>query len=1314
VDEVIAGKMTRRPTPIFNAGSELLDGRFEIRQLIGTGGTGVVYKALDRTQGIDVALKTLFWVDPSSIYRLKREFRVLADVVHPNLIGLQELFVEDNLCFFTMDFVQGTPILEVVREDGATWADSLSQSAPSIVLAGNGEVIASDQSSELDAGRAIANPCAVIEVSDDRLNNALVHSGVVEWPAGTSGNSLLNETALRFYLPQLINGVVALHRAGILHRDLKPLNILINEKGELIILDFGISRDLLRGDSFIGVDEGICGTPAYMAPEQAAGKQAEPASDWYAVGAILYEALTGRLPFYGTSRQIMDAKQAKDPVDPRQYVPDAPDDLCALCIELLARDPALRPTGAEILSRVGARDYTSLGPTRVRISRDQELVGRQQQLKALRQALSGVQAGKTVLVLLSGKAGMGKTALLNRFLEEVRRDTRAVVLTGRCYESESIPYKALDNAIDELRAHLTGFRSSEIARIWPEGVGALGLLFPVLASFENSQSRARLKELAIDSLQLRNAAYRSLKELLGRIAPKVPLVLAIDDLQWGDLDSAALVRELLSTPGNPPLLLIASYRDESGLRPPFIDYITRRDDYAGLTLDTIQLLIEGLDREDALRFAEELLGGHTEVCRAQAEIICRESDRSPLLIQELAGYVASTRHANPENVLGAARWSFSEVIQSRLQQVSPATRRLFELVCVAGRPVNQLVLGDAERGDGNLQRTLRALQAKRLISLHRTRSVTNVDVYHNRIRDAILLSMSDADLRSCHLLLAESYQRSGDSDPYLLANHYYGGGEFEKAGNFAEIAADLAAGSFAFERAAQMYRMALELGSKSAAGVRALQARLAEVLSNAGRGSDAAPLFFQAAEGAPFTEALSLRRRAAEQWLVSGNNRQGMDALKLVTKAVGLSLPATPRSALLNLLFTRAKLRLFGIRFRERAEQDILPLELLRVDVCNVSTALSFGNTILGAHFQARHLWLALRVGDPFRVAIGLCREAIFNSIEGTTKEKRARALQTKAKTLTQGLDSSLIQGYHYLVEGHSNYMFGRWTVCSDALQMAEKILTERCSGVTWELNSLRFFWGNSLVFQGRWRELGERLGRWLDDAQARSDIYAFSSLQILGTRCLTLSSGEVERARQEIDLGMRLWSSKEFGVQRFLADISKIQLDIYEGSINAALEKLEAMWPEFFHSMMRRIQLCRIHVFYHAGFVQLAVASRQEGDPKRKALRKAATYARALERETAQWAAPYAAYIRACIQYLEGNNPAAIARLETAIVGFEKAGMRLYRAAAQRRLGQLIRDQRGTELVGDAERVFTEQGVRDPPRLASMMAPGFSETDPI
>src|SRR5690606_24747610 len=279
----------------------------------------------------------------------------------------------------------------------------------------------------------------------------------------------VDEARLRDAIRQLSLGVSALHAEGILHRDLKPSNVLVDSSGRVVILDFGLVATGVI-DSHVSMDGATAGTPAYMSPEQARGAPLSAASDWYAVGLMIYEALTGRLPFVGTPERIMAAKARHEASDPRETDQNLPDDLVELALSLLARDPRARSSGAEVLRRL---DVELPSKRDRREQRGAEFVGRQAEFAELERALEAARRGNTVVAHVHGPSGYGKSTLIRHFLDELPQRAGAVVLAGRCYERESVPFKALDELIDSLYHHLRRLTPVEAATFTPRNAQAL-------------------------------------------------------------------------------------------------------------------------------------------------------------------------------------------------------------------------------------------------------------------------------------------------------------------------------------------------------------------------------------------------------------------------------------------------------------------------------------------------------------------------------------------------------------------------------------------------------------------------------------------------------------------------------------------------------------------------------------------------------------------------------------------------------------------------------------------------------------------------
>jgi eukaryotic-like serine/threonine-protein kinase len=234
---------------------------------------------------------------------------------------------------------------------------------------------------------------------------------------------------LRSVLGQLIDAVASLHAAGKLHLDLKPSNVLVAANDHVTVLDFGLARDLKHAPELS--TQRLLGTPAYMAPEHAHTGRFEPASDWYAVGVMLYEALTGRLPFEGPVAHILLSKTSRDPEPPSTLCRDVPEELETLCMQLLARDPSQRPTGPELVQRFANRTLSAQGGVRGSLPSalvtPELFVGRGRVLQNLH--LRSTHGAEPRILLLHGSSGMGKTTLARRFVDELA--TRHARLCGR-------------------------------------------------------------------------------------------------------------------------------------------------------------------------------------------------------------------------------------------------------------------------------------------------------------------------------------------------------------------------------------------------------------------------------------------------------------------------------------------------------------------------------------------------------------------------------------------------------------------------------------------------------------------------------------------------------------------------------------------------------------------------------------------------------------------------------------------------------------------------------------------------------------------
>ena len=359
---------------------------------------GVVYEAHDRETDKVVALKTLTRAEASHISRFKNEFRSLADVSHPNLVALYEFMADGQYWFFTMELVQGVNFLEYVRP-GYHAKHVQSSRTPTL------RKTAKDSDNEL---------LADYEAETRQLDSVRSTYSADDSPETPEESSLsrskLDLNRLSIALRQLAEGLHGLHETGKLHRDIKPSNVLVTKEGRVVILDFGLVAEVEGKELHDSVT--LAGTPDYMSPEQGAQLPISRASDWYSVGVMLYQALTGRLPFAGKFFEVMMNKQNFDPPAPSELVSDIPPDLNDLCVRLLRRKPEERPSGREILRILGhgktgplQRPISSTASSSVQTS---SFVGRERQLRELEGCFCCYQARANRDGLSSRQLGNGK------------------------------------------------------------------------------------------------------------------------------------------------------------------------------------------------------------------------------------------------------------------------------------------------------------------------------------------------------------------------------------------------------------------------------------------------------------------------------------------------------------------------------------------------------------------------------------------------------------------------------------------------------------------------------------------------------------------------------------------------------------------------------------------------------------------------------------------------------------------------------------------------------------------------------------------
>ncbi len=776
--------------------------RFEVRRELGRGGMGVVYEAFDTERRQPVALKMLHRNDPETIVQLKQEFRSLSEIVHPHLIGMYELLGDEQHWFFTMEFVRdGSNFMAHLRRQMG-----LAEAAPPVLGASDETTL---RSRPVSASAADLTSMTSAD-SGTAIHAAHVAERTVTAPGPQRNLTLDQIRAVVDGFRQLAEGVRGLHAQGKLHRDLKPGNVMFRADGSVVILDFGLavakaSRE--AADQSASTDVVVSGTIAYMAPEQAAGYALSEASDWYAVGTMLFEALTGELPFDGSALAILRAKQFSAAPDVNSRASGIPEPLATLCNTLLQRNPAQRPSAQQILAVLDGGEATQ-APREPDFQERTVFIGREEYLERLYAAYASSR-NAAVMAHLRARSGTGKSALMAEFVRRLSDVREALIFRSRCYEQESVPYKTVDGLADEIAQWLAALPEAEHQKFVPPAAQALAQIFPVFKGVPAIAAAAAAGRTT-DLEELRRQSFEAFGELLRRIGDAHPLVLCIDDLQWGDAEGVEMLGVALGRPGI-HLLLIATFREEYAQTSACLRALLAFEEKTP-SLVVEDIAVKPLTREESLELARRR---NPETSAADLEEIVRQAEGNPYFLEELARQSGAAR-ALPSS----AGLNLDAILWSRIERLSEPELQLLETIAVSGQPIR---LRYAQIAAGLRDVPISLLTSLRMHHLVRSSGQSlqdEVETYHDRIRETVLEHLSRERRRDRHSSLAFCLEEGGEATSDTLAVHFEAGEQPEKAGQFYELAAQEAASALAFTRAEEFYKKARRIVSDPAVRMR--------------------------------------------------------------------------------------------------------------------------------------------------------------------------------------------------------------------------------------------------------------------------------------------------------------------------------------------------------------------------------------------------------------------------------------------------------------------------------------------------------------
>jgi|GEM_PF-2982649 len=741
----------------------LIDGRYRVERFIGAGGMGAVYRVRDlRKDGQVVALKMLTpsASDGQAIQRFRREFYTLSRLSHPNLVAVFESGAHGRSPYFTMEHLSGWTL-----------------------------------------ERALASPRSA-------LCAALRH----EIPT------------LMTFLAQVCSALSYIHALGVVHRDLKPSNLMLSRAGgdlRVKLMDMGLAAwgeeiDLTK-------ERGLTGTVYYVSPEQVRGTGIDQRSDLYSLGVVLYELLTGRLPFDGEGLAAVALKHIREtPVPLRQYQPDTPTVLQQVVLTLLEKEPVSRyPSAEELLSALSPLEGPGPAPEIRSLKATPPLlrprfVGRAEELAVLRRLLSDASEGRGRLVVLSGEAGIGKTALL----DEVRAQARLSgfhVLSGAGRGPSQAPLhplvEALRGWLQRIENPMRGPRA--VRSLSPEVRSQVARLLPELAPRADA-SRASGGASELFSGEEGQRLLNALVRLFSEQARRRRVALFLEDLQEADEQTLAFLTQLTESLDDLPMLTCVSLRtgeaEEVSASLLLRDAERRR---------VVHLSLPRLTHAEVVQLVASMLGGY-EVPEPVGRWLFERTEGNPLFAAEMvkalveggAMFVDGEALAYMEEQKVGVPGTVQQVIRRRLTGLEAGTAEVLSYGAVIGRSFEFDLLMAASRGEEMaLIDALERLRRAQVVQEEEAKAAYRFT--HPMLQEVVYEDIPRERRRQLHREVAEAIERlqAGRTGEVaeVLAHHFSEAREVEKAIPYLKEAGDQAGEFYAISSAIENYEKALRL-----------------------------------------------------------------------------------------------------------------------------------------------------------------------------------------------------------------------------------------------------------------------------------------------------------------------------------------------------------------------------------------------------------------------------------------------------------------------------------------------------------------------
>lgn len=1211
----------------------VLAGRYELRSILGSGSYGQVFAAWDLVRARMIALKVLKDTRPDALLQFKQEFRALNELKHRNLVRFLKLGRDADLWFIVMELIEGGPITTALPDDPS---DDLPPSHLLLTTVENGSIPAEPPHAP---------------------------SGIAEFELPIRGHvtPLFPLEELRDRLGQLTEGILTLHRFGIIHCDLKPSNVMVTRDGRVVILDFGVARFTMPLGAHLERGSAYAGTWPYMAPELKSQPKATPALDWYALGMMLAELLTGHAPtaLAATPHEKLLALFAHAAELHEEYA-----DFYRVAGELLSPDPDARADHSQLLALCYPGREAEIQA--MAQGRAYSFFGREPELNALRQSLRNYLDGKPTTLIVEGEAGIGKTTLCGEFLRQVTLEGGApYILLARCKNDELLGFRAFDELIDGLAALLRSLPEDERAEFLPYCTPALTELFPTLRFFAQATDETRRGAAALNSSS-EDALY-ALQALLRRIAERRKIILWVEDVHQADRDSHRWVARIFAPGDRPNVFLLLSKRP------------THPSAVNGVDIDTLgyavpTLTLRPLDRATARQALVRWLPPSHADDETLIETLLTAGRGHPYMLYELCRYAGDVGDI-PSTL------SLTTLLSERLATLpAPHLLTLNAIARSFGAPRRSHLGEVTGLSVTEVDDALEDLEARSLIRPAATADDERFELAHVAVSEAVdaLTSLEQRVVlhaRYAQLGIDTQDQRGENGRrirPAVIVAHLVRANDPQRAESYALELATASDRAGAYETAALMYELLMQIARERGRRVDAdLRLRAVECQLRTGRLLDAANLLVELAMESRRELARGYRRRAAEAYILSGHIAEGNRQNQLADGERGaiIQIPM-PRGARVLMLQRRLAQRLDNFdpaatRVGELEESDDAIVRTYRMAGIDIGMI----DSVSAYEFSMRELDFALDTNLRGPIVRALSSFAAFAGMSGSRNSERGRKWIDLALHMAEDLDDISTREWARTCAAALDYHHGfyrrSWKKVTETYAWVEANASHQSMMLSY-LEMHRLF---LTIHLGEMDQLRSAYYGQIVEARARKNRLMEASVTLTGFTTWLVDDAP-EPGRAALRRALLHTPRKGYQLYDYLHQRSICELLLYTQPGDEYDDALAHLRRFEMTTMAMSLEMCRHESRLIRGRLMMARAAARKQLPRADALELHAM-GRSLTRSDVPLSCGWGHQLLAGMYALQGRRRKAAAHLQKMIEIFQQAGVKSH-AAVTRAAGQL------------------------------------------